>query len=722
MGMHCTKLGLICVALVAATIVGCGGGSKSNSASDPLSSAYLGDMKVARIGESESYYEYLYEDVVPSEILFQDEEVSWGNDSRVSLKQGEYFLISAEFTAEVSGSGAAIELILSEKGIEGSQQNTAEDTLIELQSWSLGGGTIESFEAGDMYLDMPAFIPSDIAAGSYVLMARLVLDEEDVDQDQDINSSDKISTLPVAIEENLRAKRIDIGDVTIDSDYYEFPYPGSFSSGYSSDPIAEIELELFNTSGQVADATITAVIEFSGGERFAMGMFDTKSGTVAMSQTASVEPGESGEYLNLTLYSPEEGYQNFVDSLPDPSFEGEEPLNAKVVLNVVSASEGVKSPMPESLEAEVLLTAYEAYEDYFAGDTDFDANSAPAVLPAYAALSVSEVASSAGKKAKDDLKEDGRVFNFTFDEWKPTIGREDRIAIGFEPEFAAEGYWDLPRFQLGGESAIKLHVFGAENDVARVEARGVASLKKMTAKSKKTSIKRQAGWIASVSIFGSKIYERNSMEEGTASEQMAANATKEQKEQEIENGKTDKPKDPYNKSWEEEKVLASQRFFAGPVPLNVEGGLKGEAKYAIGVGVKDIGVELAVEANASGDAFVRGGVDAVAVRAGVTGELNAFNVELKNSATGGLKINDAGKFALEVGNELEVLPQFIKGQMGLYGGVRTVKICRKGWGGWFRYPCGFDWSDYKFWFYSTPWMYEKKDWKPIEVSETLYTF
>lgn len=181
MVMHYTKLGLICVAMVATTIVGCGGGSKSNSASDPLSSAYLGDMKVARIGESESYYEYLYEDVVPSEILFQDEEVSWGNDSRVSLKQGEYFLISAEFTAEVSGSGAAIELILSEKGIEGSQQNTVEDTLIELQSWSLGGGTIESFEAGDIYLDMPAFIPADIKAGSYVLMARLVLDEEDVD-------------------------------------------------------------------------------------------------------------------------------------------------------------------------------------------------------------------------------------------------------------------------------------------------------------------------------------------------------------------------------------------------------------------------------------------------------------------------------------------------------------------------------------------------------------
>lgn len=165
----------------------------------------------------------------------------------------------------------------------------------------------------------------------------------------------------------------------------------------------------------------------------------------------------------------------------------------------------------------------------------------------------------------------------------------------------------------------------------------------------------------------------------------------------------------FEKSWEEERILAQARFSVGPIPITIKAGIDGGVGFEL-----TIGYALS-ELYANGDifstnfgGFATGGVDLLLVEAGVVIDINILDNVLALETSAELALLDEGSvdprvdYSFELTDDLDV----ISGRFGLYAEVTSVKWCKK-WG--VPYPCGSKETTYYLWFYQTPSVY-KKSW------------
>lgn len=163
----------------------------------------------------------------------------------------------------------------------------------------------------------------------------------------------------------------------------------------------------------------------------------------------------------------------------------------------------------------------------------------------------------------------------------------------------------------------------------------------------------------------------------------------------------------FEKSWEEERILAQARFTVGPVPVKVSAGIDGQVgfEFTIGYALSTL--------NAGGDlistsfgGFANGGIDLLIASAGVTIDINLLDNVLSMDSSAGLALLDDGELdpRIEYSFELTDDIDIISGRFGLYADVRGVKWCKK-WG--IPYPCGRKTTTYYLWLYQTPSVFAK---------------
>ncbi|NGN99387.1 hypothetical protein G5S52_17560 [Grimontia sp. S25] len=158
----------------------------------------------------------------------------------------------------------------------------------------------------------------------------------------------------------------------------------------------------------------------------------------------------------------------------------------------------------------------------------------------------------------------------------------------------------------------------------------------------------------------------------------------------------------WEKSWEEEKVLASARFSIGPVPMSVEAGVSGSLGLEMEVGYN-------AELTGGGDlfsvdfgAFGRGGIDLLIASGGVQAIFNLIENTFSMESTAGFDLgsNPNIYYSITLQDAIDV----ISGKFGLYADLRGIKWCKK----WFiPYPCGSKTTRYSLWLYQTPSVFEK---------------
>lgn len=164
----------------------------------------------------------------------------------------------------------------------------------------------------------------------------------------------------------------------------------------------------------------------------------------------------------------------------------------------------------------------------------------------------------------------------------------------------------------------------------------------------------------------------------------------------------------FEKSWEEERILAQARFTVGPIPVKVSAGIEG------GIGFE---LELAYaqsELTAEGDifstnfgGFANGGVDLLIAEAGVTIEINIIENVLSLESSANLALLDDGEvdprieYSFELTDEIDV----ISGRFGLFADVWSVKWCKALF---VPYPCGSRRTTYYLWLYQTPSVFAKE--------------
>lgn len=157
----------------------------------------------------------------------------------------------------------------------------------------------------------------------------------------------------------------------------------------------------------------------------------------------------------------------------------------------------------------------------------------------------------------------------------------------------------------------------------------------------------------------------------------------------------------WDRSWEEEKVLAQARFFVGPIPMQVEAGVSG-----------NLGFELAVGYNAElyggGDlfhvdfgAFGRGGISLLIASGGVQAVFNLIDNTFSLDSTAGFALASSEQasphiyYSTELADDIDA----VSGQFGLYADVKGIKWCKKLF---IPYPCGSKTTRYDLWLYQTP--------------------
>lgn len=216
---------------------------------------------------------------------------------------------------------------------------------------------------------------------------------------------------------------------------------------------------------------------------------------------------------------------------------------------------------------------------------------------------------------------------------------------------------------------VDMWIFNAYNEIFGVEFNAQAYL---------TGV--NSGYDASITIFNTKVYE---------DELYVAQFEK-----------------TFEKSWEEERVLASAKFFVGPVPISVEAGINGGIGFELTVGyASKIYVEGDVFTTNLGG-FANGGIDLILISGGVTVQITIIDNTLRLDSEANLALLDEGaldpriEYSFAVTDSLDV----ISGKFGLYASVKSIKWCKK----WFiPYPCGSKTNTYYLWLYQTPSLYDK---------------
>lgn len=243
-----------------------------------------------------------------------------------------------------------------------------------------------------------------------------------------------------------------------------------------------------------------------------------------------------------------------------------------------------------------------------------------------------------------------------------------RVAVDLQGELTADLLERAAALEAGG--AVNMWIFNAQNTIFSITYDGQAYLSGIN-----------TGYSSEMVIFNTTVFE-----DEYYNAQFAISLAK---------------------SWEEERVLASARFFVGPIPIRISAGITGGVGFEL-----NLGYALS-ELTADGDVFstnfggfATGSVDVLIAEAGVTAELNVIDNVLALDSSASLALLDDGvvdprvEYAFELTDDIDV----ISGRFGLFARVRGIKWCK------FLgvpYPCGGKTTEYYLWLYQTPSVFAK---------------
>lgn len=681
-------------------------------------------FRIHHLGEGEKINEFDDGEYKPTNFEIDQVELTWSEDSAGTIKQGDFYLISLGLENEKESKDVSVEVSLLDKNdLEQSKGPTQ-----EIRHWTLDGAYIESLPAGGGDLEIDVLIPADVPVGEYVLAASVVSDTppSDVsgeDYVDDLFALDTYASLPITVESNPRAARVDIVDVNLDDVLVAMPWPGEFADdGYTLDAIKEVNLELISSVSEPEKVLVSAVLELPDGGQIPLGLRDTENDKIVSELSLEVAPVvEHGDVTSIALYVSDQDYDEWVLGLSDPVFDDKPVDNGKILFTVKPAQSGnsILANVGPASSVDIKLARMMDIDAIELSDFDEPVASTLVLgnetqLRFLSQASLENARKNAVAAAKKKFKEEGKIFDFSYDDWKPVYGKKSRVALAPKPEFYVRGFFDLPRLEVGTEVATDLYVFGGKNSIAEFELKGIAALKKMSQKSKKSSVRRRVGWAASLSIFGSKIYDKDTMSESTVSEKVAKESSEEDKKALSKDSEENKPKDPFSREWKTEKIIKEQYWLVGVVPVKVTAGVKGLAKYKLDIGIVGLGVGAELTAKTEFDVFATGGVSIALASAEMIAELNVLHGGYTRALNAGLSfVVDDGKGAFKFGvfDEAKASLGLIRGKFGL----RAEWISTKPWK-WFS-KNRFE-SKY-FWFYQTKWLYQK-EWDLIDKENTLF--
>ncbi|MDH5546711.1 MAG: hypothetical protein OEZ43_14055 [Gammaproteobacteria bacterium] len=125
----------------------------------------------------------------------------------------------------------------------------------------------------------------------------------------------------------------------------------------------------------------------------------------------------------------------------------------------------------------------------------------------------------------------------------------------------------------------------------------------------------------------------------------------------------------------------------GPIPFNIQAGLRGEAGAKGSLNFKQLAssqLTFNYGPYAKLDAIVNGNVSLAFARGGIYGWLTLLGIEQNMAASALVNVTGA---TLSAGLPGQV--NSLKGEIGVFGDVKNVKLCSK-WG--IKYPCGTYWT------------------------------
>lgn len=174
----------------------------------------------------------------------------------------------------------------------------------------------------------------------------------------------------------------------------------------------------------------------------------------------------------------------------------------------------------------------------------------------------------------------------------------------------------------------------------------------------------------------------------------------------------------FEKSWEEERILAQAKFTVGPIPITVSAGIEGGVGFelTLGYALSELYSEGDIfSANFGG--FATGGVDLGLVAGGVIVQINILDNVLALESSAELALLEDGVVNPRVDYSFLLTDDIdaISGQFGLYADVRSIKWCKKFF---IPYPCGIKTNTFYLWLYQTPSVFEKQ-WVILSAEDSI---
>lgn len=705
---------------------GCGGGSGGGSSVSDTSDA-----------------DKLYGDLGAKDVEFQGMVVVQDANPQTALRSGNQMAVSGE-AAKVSDE--ATQEVSSGENISVTVAYTAKQAypnglvfqlqLIEKPSgnaegkvWQIDGGSILDVPVGPGSLEIEAFLPYDIPSGDYVLLGS-VLEEVQVDPaTYDIDKDLGFAKLPIKVVQASQPD-MEIAAIAFFDDYLGMSqYPEFEEDDFTIDPNISGMVDVYNAGPTEREAEVELVWETNSGKSGVLFLADETDGTLGDRLKIVIPPTQEEPYVvPVNGFLSSEDYQALLEDAPDLETSSDEIPKLKITARLYDPQNATGDSEEDNaismdlafLLDETLDLFYE--EDYATTDPGDDDVSTAAKVSAKSTL------------MQETLKRlvSGEALG---DKWNPVWGKTSRFAI--KPSFKYEAKLGmLPWPQATAEAAAGVSVVALDDfsiEVTKLEASGLLSALPVGTNTADSTKKRRYGGAVTFKFLGAKIVDEDNITSESvttiATDQLGNSVDPKDKaatyKQKVTVSKTGTS---INKSWETDQVLGSARFFVGPVPLSITGGVKGKLSIGAQFEVAGLALEAKALAPASLDGYVRGGVDAYLVSAGVNGTVNLLSLGGVGAGKFGLEAwADEGSSDLKIGiglksaafigdaNAGNVDPfeeserqkskvSAIRASVGLYANAKAPKIC---WSWGLPYPCGFTNKEYGFDFYKSPWVFQK---------------
>jgi hypothetical protein len=312
------------------------------------------------------------------------------------------------------------------------------------------------------------------------------------------------------------------------------------------------------------------------------------------------------------------------------------------------------------------------------------------------------------------MLQDGIFFKYS-GEFNKVGGKKKRVAVAFENSYSIEGLWQVPGVNAQATSNLNFYIVKKPFTLLGLEAQAAISVaKKFQGLDPNSDAKSRVGGIFTVKVLNYTYYEKDTMSEEDATEELSADATEAQKRAELDSAKTKSEGKSFempNYEWKEEKTLISTIVPIGPVPVSVEAGVSGSIAIETGFGFDGVGVALTASTPIEAAAFMEGGINVVIFKAGVRGD--ATLLETSGDASLGAYLDlVATDLVFKIASKVSANFSILRGKLYLYAKWRAIKWC------WGAIPCGLKWKGKKFKIYKSKWLYSK-EWDLLDVEVPL---